>query len=146
MEPLDSDEQEKLLDALVERHVPEGTDIITQGKPNNTFYIIKGGGVKVLQKAEFASVQLETKRMRKIMFALFGTAPLSLVQIQCVAETRHVYPRGWLAGYMELLRRDVVRKIVLGAEHTIAIGQKGIYAWGSDEVGQLGIGDRKSVV
>jgi len=47
---LDTDEQEKLLDALVEKAFPANTEIITQDKANTTFYIIKSGQVSVVKK------------------------------------------------------------------------------------------------
>ena len=46
---LGHEEQEKLLEKLTEKTFDEGKDIITQGKDNSTFYVIKSGTAKVMQ-------------------------------------------------------------------------------------------------
>jgi hypothetical protein len=98
----------------------------------------------VLHAAEKATTNRLTRNQRKRMLDFLGAKPLSLIHVTAHMDIRSFYPDGWLKGWEELLRRDGCRKLAIGAEHTVVLGQNNIYAWGSDEVGQLGIGEVKS--
>lgn len=94
----------------------------------------------VLYGAERAQYEKLGLQARRKMFDIVGVKPLSLVYMTCGMDIRPFYPQGWLRGYEDLVKRDGVVKMQVGAEHTVVLGQNALYAWGSDEVGQLGIG------
>jgi hypothetical protein len=95
--------------------------------------------LKVLHSAERAYTQKMTYLMRRRMFKLVGVKPVSIIYMDVHADVMPFYPDGWLHNMTQFLRRESVRKIALGAEHTMVLGLNGLYGWGSDEVGQLGI-------
>lgn len=96
--------------------------------------------LRVLYQADLAVVNKLTTNIMRRSARLVGAKPLSAVAIQCLLDIRAFYPEGWLRSFQDMLKIDGVRKICIGAEHTVSFGNNGIYTWGSDEVGQLGIG------
>merc|ERR1719424_185765 len=97
--------------------------------------------LKVLKKAEDAFTSKMTAQLRQRAFSVLGVRPLSVVDSVAHADLTPSYPDGWFYSLVTLLKRDSMLKLVMGAEHTILLGVCGLYGWGSNEVGQLGIGD-----
>merc|ERR1719443_1911066 len=95
----------------------------------------------VLYRMELASMDRITRNQRKKIHELLGARPMSLIMLTSCIDIRAFYKEGWMRGYEEIVRRDGIQKMAVGAEHTVLVAQSGIYAWGSDEVGQLGRGE-----
>jgi hypothetical protein len=98
----------------------------------------------VLYRMELASMDRITRNQRKKIHELLGARPMSLIMLTSCIDIRAFYKEGWMRGYEDIIRRDGIQKMAVGAEHTVVVAQSGIYAWGSDEVGQLGRGDPKA--
>merc|ERR1719421_2592312 len=99
----------------------------------------------VLYRMELASMDKITRNQRKKIHELLGARPMSLIMLTSCIDIRAFYKDGWMRGYEEVIRRDGIQKMAVGAEHTVVVAQSGLYCWGSDEVGQLGRGDPKAM-
>merc|ERR1719375_832579 len=98
----------------------------------------------VLYRMELASMDRITRNQRKKIHELLGSRPMSLVMLTSRIDIRSFYKDGWMQGYEQIVRQDGIHKLVVGAEHTVLATSSGtLYAWGSDEVGQLGRGEPK---
>lgn len=102
--------------------------------------LINWSKLRVLATAEEAQIQRHALLQRKASLGAVGARPTSVVDVRATSDLRLFYPGGWMRSYGSLLRLAGPVKLALGAEHTMALTEnRTLFAWGSDEVGQLGL-------